>query len=98
MIFTIVTEHILNDHLPNVIIEKLGYSGNPTLKEKVLIYRELEDGSFAISVNLKAEGKQCAWTDLCNEEIELSKLMYGEENLLTKEQFLDLDFKEVFDE
>lgn len=95
MLFTIITEEILNTELPNEVIEMLDYEGNPTLREKVLVCRKLSNGMYAISVNLKAKGKECAWTDLSSNEIELAKIMYGEDNLLTKEQFLKLDFKEV---
>lgn len=95
MIFTIVDKSTLNSTLPQDVIKHVGYKGEPTLLDKVLVCSELDNGAFAISVNLKAPDKQCAWTDLNEQEIELAKLLYGESNLLTIEQYKKLNFKQI---
>ncbi len=95
MIYTIVTYDELHDTLPSVIIDYMGYDDWDTLNDKALVIRELENGNFAISVNLKGStlNKASAWSDLTDHEINLAKNIYGEENLLTQEEYNNLKFK-----
>jgi len=95
--YTIVTSDILNSIIPNEIKEFMDYPDGVKLIDCCISHRELEDGTFAISVNLANKiylPNKCAISNMNYKEVELAKLMYGENNILTQEQYNNLNFKQ----
>lgn len=93
--FVIIDKDTLNSEVPQIIAEPMGYPKGIKLIDCVLSHRELEDGRFAVSVNLanaKRLPNKCAKSNLTDSELELAKMMYGEHNLLSKSEYFSLDF------
>lgn len=93
ILYTIVDEATLNMVIYDDICEILGYESGVILKDKVLSQAELTNGLFAISVNVKAPNKECAWTGLDSQGVDLANYLYGEENILTQDEYDNLEFK-----
>lgn len=83
----------------NDIFTSLGYGEDDhglLFSDIIQIIRELNDGNFAISVQLCPKfflENKCVYNNIKPYELELAKLQYGEDNLLTLDQFKELDFK-----
>lgn len=94
-LYVVVDLETLDSVIPDDICKMLGYESESILREKTLIIQALNHDLFLISVNLKAQGMDCAWSGLTESEIEMANVNYGESNLLTREQCLNLPFKEI---
>jgi len=96
-LYTIVTASFLDTVLPDSLCEILGYENGAILRDKLLSYSELVDGTFVISVNLCTPGSKCAKTGLNTQEVIIAEQNYGKENLLTVDQYRELEFKEYLE-
>jgi len=93
--FVIIDKDMLNSEVPIVVSELMGYPKGIKLIDCVLSCAELEDGRFAVSVNLanaKYLPNKCAKSRMTDAELDLAKQMYGENNLLSTSEYFCLNF------
>jgi len=96
MLYTIVPKEVLDTILPESVKQHAGYDKDFTLGEAAFITRELENGYFVVSCklcNAKYISNKCVEEEMSDIEIEMAKQFYGEENLLTEEQIINLEYK-----
>jgi len=100
--FTIITANELNTIIPDAIKGYMNYEKDYTLGEAVQIKRELADGNWAISVQLKplVSAKNpneklfdvgCVDGEIKPHELEMARQQY--ETIITESEFKQLEFK-----
>jgi len=97
MFYVILGDEMLDTILPEAVKKYANYDKDYTLKEAAFICRELKDGNWLVSCklcNYKYIENKCVENEMNEVEIEMAKQFYGEGNLLTEEQIINLEYKD----
>jgi hypothetical protein len=95
--FVIIEPSIFNMTVPRIVTDSLGYTSEKLFGEIVHVALELEDGRYGCSVNVCPPDlleTGCVRSREINEQqYQIVCELFGQENLLTFDEFKQLKFK-----